>query len=647
MAPRLRSIGSKLLWAIGVPGLLVALGGVTYFWRQADEAVITNSRQEAVALSELIATTFELTGAGATEDTSHGAVTEALRSDWRMLAQLRELRVVGTDGTIRWSRNPAEVGTLLPDAARVLGQQGGTTVFGEERAEVVRSLGGRKCAGCHDSAAAGGMGVLQLTVQPPDLRERVRGVFGRAFLSVVMLFGVVLGLTALSLFFFIDRPLRRLTRAMQRAEEGDFLVRAEVRSGDEIGALSSAFNRMLARLTAMKAEEIDTQRDLERAQAQLSLKVALEQTNAKLQRRIAEQALLFDVARSLTSTLELPELFGRITRLIGERVGVPEFSIMLLREGGLELVSAWPATAGTEGLRFEVGVGACGRAARTQHAVYVPDIQADQEIVERRAGQKEMSGSLLAVPMIHNGTVLGVINFDRPEVNAFGAEEIELLSAVADLAAIATQNAILHERTVALSITDPLTGAANRRHLFARLEVEVERALRYGTPLSVLMIDIDHFKHLNDVQGHRAGDRVLRTVCDLMASVTRKVDTLARYGGEEFLVILPQASRGEALEAAEKLRKTVAEAPLEEGHSQPLGHVSISIGVATLPRDSDTLDELIDCADSALYASKRGGRDLVTAFEPGMELHPGRERGPHAARRRRTGEQPATKVTGS
>src|SRR6185295_4298761 len=255
-------------------------------------------------------------------------------------------------------------------------------------------------------------------------------------------------------------------------------------------------------------------------------------------------------------------------------------------------------------------------------------------------------GCLLSVPMVHRGSLLGVLNFERPEKAGISAEEIELCTAVADQAAMAVQNARLHEQTVELSITDPLTGVPNRRHLFQQLEAEINRANRFGTQLSILMIDIDHFKKLNDSAGHSAGDDVLREVCGLMRRMVRRVDTLARYGGEEFVVVLPQVTRNEALEVAEKLRRAVAEAAVPHREVQPGGKITISVGVSNLPVDATDQARLVDCADAALYASKRAGRNRCTAFAQGMEMHPGRERGPHAQRRRTTGEVPIIKPAG-
>jgi len=262
--------------------------------------------------------------------------------------------------------------------------------------------------------------------------------------------------------------------------------------------------------------------------------------------------------------------------------------------------------------------------------VYIADVASDSSIFVARAGSHRETGSLLCVPMIHHEEVLGVLNFQRPQPDSFTSEEIEVLTAIADQASLAVKNARLHEETVALAITDPLTGISNRRHLFSRLDMEIARANRFGNQLSALMVDIDHFKSFNDAAGHRAGDGVLRQVAALMKGMIRKVDTIGRYGGEEFLLILPQVTKVEAIEVAEKLRRAIAANPFEPARSA--SKITVSVGVANLPVDATVQEKLVDCADAALYASKRAGRNQATPYAPGMELHPGRER-PSAVKR--------------
>lgn len=636
----MRSVGSKLLFAVTLPALVAALTGVLVLWGQTDRAMRHASETEAVQLARFIATSFNTVDdvpAGARARAAHRAVTHAIRADWSTLTVVSDLRIIDRDGVVRWSRRIEEEDKPHGQADRVRAITRETTRFDAPTGwlplqrgtggEVLLPLGGVACAGCHTKESTLRTGTLQLTVDEPSVRTQVSDTFRRA-LSLVMLFVVVVGLAVgLALHFLLGRPVRRLTKAMGRAEQGDVLVRASEGDGDEIARLGKSFNRMLARLTELKAAEIDNQRDLERARLELAMKSELERVNERLRAKVDELQLLYENARTLSSTLALDEVLERITRALPAHLEVPRFSLMLQTpDGRLEVKTTTPAGVGTP-TDGSVTEGVCRHAAVTGKSVYVPDLAADTRF-RPHPHPDAASGSLLVVPLVHGGEVLGVLNFQRSVVADFSADEIEFFTAVASQAAMAVKNARLHEQTVALSVTDPLTQVPNRRFLFAQLESEVARAGRFGTPVSLVMIDIDHFKKLNDREGHPAGDEVLRQVASLLRRSVRRVDTLARYGGEEFAVLLPQLPRKEALDVAEKLRAAVATAPLPHGAEQPLGKITISVGVATLPDDAPDMDQLVDRADAALYASKRAGRDRATAFTPGMEVHPTRERGP-------------------
>jgi diguanylate cyclase (GGDEF)-like protein len=208
----------------------------------------------------------------------------------------------------------------------------------------------------------------------------------------------------------------------------------------------------------------------------------------------------------------------------------------------------------------------------------------------------------------------------------FFPEEVRLLESIASQAALAITNARLHQEMVQLSRTDPLTGIANRRALFDRLQFEIERCDRFDETLGVVLVDVDHFKRLNDRFGHTGGDAVLSEVAAVLGRCLRKVDHVARYGGEEFAIVLPGAGRAAALAVGEKLRAAIAGASFDY-RGEPSGEVvTISVGVALYPTDARELSALIDCADAALYAAKRAGRNAVRAHAEGMREHPGRER---------------------
>lgn len=173
--------------------------------------------------------------------------------------------------------------------------------------------------------------------------------------------------------------------------------------------------------------------------------------------------------------------------------------------------------------------------------------------------------------------------------------------------------ALLLERMRRLSVTDYLTGANNRRYFFERFKEDLARAIRYQRPLSLLMLDIDHFKHYNDLHGHQQGDALLVELTGLLSRTIRRPDYLARYGGEEFVIVAPESGRQSAEQMAEKLRTLI------EGHffayqeSQPGGNLTVSIGVASYPEDGQTVDEMVGKSDAALYLAKGMGRNRIFA----------------------------------
>jgi diguanylate cyclase (GGDEF)-like protein len=170
-----------------------------------------------------------------------------------------------------------------------------------------------------------------------------------------------------------------------------------------------------------------------------------------------------------------------------------------------------------------------------------------------------------------------------------------------------------NERLEKLSLTDPLTGLFNRRYLDQLLALEVTRQRRHKRPFSLLMIDVDHFKNYNDQHGHPRGDDVLRTIAQLLSSSLRGSDIVARVGGEEFVAVLLDVELPVAVTAAEKVRAAIEQHDFPRGSDQPLGRVTVSLGLASWPKHGETADEVLEAADRALYASKAAGRNRVTS----------------------------------
>ncbi len=228
---------------------------------------------------------------------------------------------------------------------------------------------------------------------------------------------------------------------------------------------------------------------------------------------------------------------------------------------------------------------------------------------EPRVSQKPRA--VLAVPILREHHLLGLVTAVDPEEGAFSDEDVEALSALALQAGVAIENARLHRVVERQAVTDALTGLANRRQFYEVLGREYERAQRFGQPVSLILLDIDDFKLINDSRGHLAGDAVLHSVAATLAEVIREIDLAARYGGEEFAVLLPQTGPDGAANLAERLRTEIAARSIRFGTEEITG-VTASFGVAAGPVNEQTQIDLIASADAALYQAKREGKNHVT-----------------------------------
>ncbi|MGE3619964.1 MAG: GGDEF domain-containing protein, partial [Acidimicrobiia bacterium] len=217
----------------------------------------------------------------------------------------------------------------------------------------------------------------------------------------------------------------------------------------------------------------------------------------------------------------------------------------------------------------------------------------------------------LAVPLHVNGEVFAVVAVYGRQAgrSRFSADDLDTLAALVQPAESAIENALLHDEATRLSVTDALTGLANRRELDRRFEAEVERHARFGEGFGLLLVDLDDFKEINDRFGHQAGDAVLVEVAGRVRGVTREVDVVARYGGEELAVLLPRADAAAAARTAERIRGAVADKPVRFGREARA--VTCSVGVAALPQDAADLGALVAAADAALYRAKRAGKNRV------------------------------------
>ena len=224
-------------------------------------------------------------------------------------------------------------------------------------------------------------------------------------------------------------------------------------------------------------------------------------------------------------------------------------------------------------------------------------------------------GAYVCVPMMAYGEAVGLLTISVPDGTELGAAQQRLATTVAEHIALSLANLKLQETLRSQSIRDPLTGLFNRRYMEESLEREMSRAGRARRPVGIIMLDLDHFKAFNDTHGHEVGDALLREVGAVLQRSIRGEDIACRYGGEEFILILPEASLGDAAQRAEQLRQSIATIDVIH-RRQAVGPVTVSLGVAIYPDHGSTSAAVLRAADAALYQAKALGRDRVEVTAP-------------------------------
>jgi len=327
--------------------------------------------------------------------------------------------------------------------------------------------------------------------------------------------------------------------------------------------------------------------------------------------------LLADTLRALTgaltSTLETEQVFERLIDSVSRILPYDRAQTWLVVGDGVEVarVRGYSKPDLLVGRELDVrGKALFDGIFRGGVPMIVPDPSTDRR-VDRWAVSPE-TRSWMVIPLVSRGETLAVLTLENDTPGRYGRSDAEVAETFCGHAGIAIDNARLFGEVKRLATVDALTGTYNRRHFFQEAGREFKRAQRTGRPLAVALLDIDHFKNVNDTLGHTVGDEVLRELARRCASVTRDADVLGRYGGEEFVILLPETDAESARTAvAERLRRQVADRPVMTSRG-PV-QVTISVGVASVDGTVPDVETLIDRADAAMYESKRGGRNRVSA----------------------------------
>ena len=335
--------------------------------------------------------------------------------------------------------------------------------------------------------------------------------------------------------------------------------------------------------------------------------------------RVAERrAVVYRAVQEISASLDLEQVYAAIHRAVAQLMAGQDVMIALLDESRHEIECVYLVEQGRRlpPTKHPADRGFSGRIIATGKPVRVDDAELEMNDIDEPDYGLGKARSLVAVPLLLKGQVIGVLAAQSHQAWAYTGDDQEMLELLAYHAATAIDNARLFNEVQRLAVIDPLTGIYNRRQFFTLAAREFERSRRYHEPLSAIMLDIDHFKQVNDSYGHAAGDQVLRVIAVECCSCMREADLLARYGGEEFAILMPVTDRQSALAGAERLRHHIAQLSIQSD-SEPLT-ITISIGVATLDEtcmDKD-VETLVNRADHALYAAKRAGRNQVKVYEP-------------------------------
>lgn len=296
-------------------------------------------------------------------------------------------------------------------------------------------------------------------------------------------------------------------------------------------------------------------------------------------------------------------------KLLQDHFGHGNAYLMLYDRAAGDLALAEASGQGADlpevrGFRTKLGVGLTGIAGETRKVVNVGDVTKDPRYLDVVPG----CVSEICIPLVVRGELFGVLAIESTERDAFGQRDEELLLAFARVLALALLHARANAEARRLAVTDPLTGLYNVRYLTERLEEEIARAKRYRRELSLLMVDSDALKRVNDELGHSAGNELLVSLARTLRESVRATDLVARFGGDEFVVLQPETGLAAALATAERIRSAAYAAPDVAG-----GERSVSVGVATYPVTAQDADELFSEADAALYRAKRAGKNRVVA----------------------------------
>jgi len=360
-------------------------------------------------------------------------------------------------------------------------------------------------------------------------------------------------------------------------------------------------------------------RDLQLAEA-IGREAGVSIQNSRLftsaRRRAEEAETVREAASAVSSALELNWVLDQIITNLEKVVPFDSCAVFLQESDRLRIVAArgFADPVKVLGQSFTLENPLTTNAFQTRKAVILAD--ASQEPLFAGWGDAAHVRGWMGVPLFVRGTIIGLLTIDSRTVGAYDEDDASLAQTFGNQAAVAIENARLFEKVQHLAITDPLTELYNRRHFFELARREFYRARRYGTPMSMLMLDVDDLKLVNDTFGHQIGDQLVEFIGAQCRNQLRQVDIPSRYAGDEFIIALPETTLAGAIQVAQRIREQTSQGFMADG--QNLVPAAVSIGVSEMDSGCFSLETLINRADQALYSAKQAGKNQVVAWQVGQ-----------------------------
>ena len=561
---------------------MVLYGAWTYQRDRLVEQTSRNAIQTGLVIKAGLRSSMLLNDRAATMATIHSMLT---------LKGFSRINVVNTKGKVIMSSDPLQVGMTLNKLknagclvchSRNSTPLRSTAILTRGQKSFIRNVTAIRnepaCYSCHD-AGEKNVGILVIDSSLDEMNALIGGLTRRIVLTGmgVFLLGVLLLHFILTRFF--TRPLAELLVGFSKVGRGDFTYWVDVRCGGEIGQMADSFN-VMSRAIGRYVAEIREGR--------------------------AEVEAHFTIVKSLSQTIEKKKLKEIVVDLLRKILRADTVSLVLPVENKddvFEIVNIHSKDKRHYHLFFDLASGILPDCALTREDI--------EGLVHHNYTRPIFSedGRKLLVPVQQKNMKIGLVAIVKPVGEVFSNSEKKIVSVLSHHITISFANAELYS----LAVTDGLTLLYTKRYFFHKIEAFIERSRVDKTGFWVMLLDLDHFKEVNDRYGHPVGDQVLSLIAAVIRENVRHGDIPCRYGGEEFIVLLRGGALEDVVKVAERIRKKVAEHVFTIDNIPPFNK-TVSVGLACFPHHFRTGEEVVAAADSALYQAKNSGRNRVVVF---------------------------------